>query len=542
MTPPTAGVDPQQGIPIGERFAGLSDTTLRLLRQAALALDRREFAETERALAQAARSAPRHPEVLRLAGLLKHRQKSYAEAAAALRDALAERPGDALTENALGSVLSDVGDIEGAIASFRNACEHAPQFTPAHFNLGQALLSAARVEEAQAAITRGLEIEPTHAGAHVLLARTLKARGDIAAAADAYRRAIGIDPRNARAWADLADLKTVPLTVDEIRTLKQQIQSGIWSDEDRAIASFALAKALDDNGDYANAFAMWSEANELRRRQFGWNAAGFSRHVDAIAAAFAAGSVTPATAADENRGHEIVFIVSLPRSGSTLIEQILSSHPDVEGAGELADLPAIVNEESRRRGKEFPDWVGDATPEDWSRLGQHYLERTARWRGSRPRSTDKLPDNWIHVGAALAMLPGARVVNCRRDPIETCWSCYRQLFARGRELFAYGFVDLASYWRDYDRLMRHWHARYPARVRDASYEALLLDPEAEIRALLAFCDLPFDPACLDFQSNPRNVGTASAAQVRGPLRRDTAQAPRYGALLDPLRRVLGIRA
>ena len=136
------------------------------------------------------------------------------------------------------------------------------------------------------------------------------------------------------------------------------------------------------------------------------------------------------------------------------------------------------------------------------------------------------------------MLPGAHVINVRRDPLETCWSCFRQLFARGHHLYAYGFFDLASYWRDYDRLSRHWRTQYPASFRDVVYEDVVADPETQVRALLEFCGLAYDPACLEFHRNPRDVASASAAQVRQPLRRDTAQAPRYGALLDPLRRAL----
>jgi tetratricopeptide (TPR) repeat protein len=534
---PASGPGRLPGISIDDRFAGLSADTMHCLRQSALALDRRAFEDAERALAPALRAAPGHPEVLRLAGLIAHRRGAIAQALTSLRNALSARPNDPLTENALGSALSDSGDIEGAIEYFRRASEHAPSFAPAFFNLGQALFSAARVEEARAAVMQGLELEPGHASARVLLAHALKASGDVAAAADEYRRAIAADPRHVHAWAGLADLKTVPLTAEEVRALKQQLDSARWSDEERAVASFALAKALDDGGRPTEAFAVWSSANELRRREFGWNSGAFSRHVDAIISAFR----EPRAGSERQQGEEIVFIVGLPRSGSTLVEQILSSHSEVEGPGELFDLPAIIREESQRRGQEFPEWVAQATPDEWSALGQHYLERTSRWRQRRARSTDKLPDNWALVGAALAMLPGARIVNCRRDPVETCWSCFRQLFARGRERYAYGLIDLASYWHDYDRLMRHWHVVHAAHVHDVIHESLLQNPETEIRALLAFCNLPFEPACLDFHANPRNVGTASAAQVREPLRSDTAQAQKYGALLEPLRRALASR-
>ena len=172
------------------------------------------------------------------------------------------------------------------------------------------------------------------------------------------------------------------------------------------------------------------------------------------------------------------------------------------------DARQIV-EESQRRGRGFPDWVAASTPEDFSRLGRRYLERTARWRATRPHFTDKMPNNWLYLGAALAMLPGARVIDCRRDPVETGWSCFKQLF--------------------------------PDRSYPQVYEALLTDPDARIRELLDFCGLPFAASCLDFHQSERTVRTASAAQVREPLRRDTARAEQYGALLDPLRAVLAER-
>jgi len=198
----------------------------------------------------------------------------------------------------------------------------------------------------------------------------------------------------------------------------------------------------------------------------------------------------------------------------------------------------VILQESQRRGVPFPFWTEHASPADWERLGRDYLARTARWRAERPRFTDKLPDNWTMLGAARAMLPEAKFIACHRDPLETCWSCYKQLFAPGLARSAYDLGELAAYWRDYDRLARFWVERHPSHVRAQSYEALLAEPEAEIRALLDFCGLPFDENCLRFHESRRSVRTASSAQVREPLRRDTARGPRYGELLAPLRDAL----
>jgi hypothetical protein len=270
------------------------------------------------------------------------------------------------------------------------------------------------------------------------------------------------------------------------------------------------------------------------RRGIRWDAAAFSREVDELMRIFSS-DVAPSAAPI---GAEAIFVVGLPRSSTTLIEQILAAHPNVEGASELPDLPAVIGAESSRRGVPYTRWMREATPADWERLGREYLARTARWRAERPRFTDKLPNNWPLIGAARAMLPEAKFVACRRDPVETCWSCYKQLFAPGLVSYAYDLGELAAYWRDYDRLARFWVERYPSHVRSQSYEALLDEPEAEIRALLEFCGLAFDDACLRFHEARRGVRTVSSGQVRQPLRRDTARGPRYGELLAPLRDAL----
>jgi hypothetical protein len=175
-------------------------------------------------------------------------------------------------------------------------------------------------------------------------------------------------------------------------------------------------------------------------------------------------------------------------------------------------------------------------PDDWQRLGQRYLERTSHWSRQRPMFTDKLPNNWYYIGAIRAMLPGARIVGCRRDPLETCFSCYRQLLHNNE--YQRTFADLAAFWHEFDTSLRLALAQHPTHVHESVYEDLVADPERHIRRLLDFCGLPFDPACLEFHRTRREVRSPSAMQVREPLRRDTARAPRYGALLNPLREAL----
>ena len=517
-----------------KRLAGLSPRVAKMVELASAGIEGRRLEEARRNLVAACVLAPAHPEVLRLQGVLKHLEERYEEAVEILQNALAVSPNDPLILNNLGSSLRASGDIEGAIGVFQQATLFDPGLAAAWFNLGKTLKSQARPENALPALERALELSPAHVPARIVFGDSLKALGRIDESATAFRHALKVNPRNAQAWFSLANLKTVPLTAAEANQLGQLLGERSLSDDDRIRMGFSLAKALEDIGQYEKSFAALVEANRCKRRQKPWQAADFSARIDEIMEACAR---PPAATAPLGQGSEVIFIVSLPRSGSTLTEQILAAHPEIEGASELPDLPAIINEESERRGVDFPAWFDAATADDWERLGKEYLKRTERWREHRPRFTDKGLANWQSVAAALAMLPSAKVVVCRRDPLETCFSCFVQLFARGQR-FSYDIDDVVAYWRDFDRLCRHWTTIYPNQVRDMVYESLLAEPETTTRSLLDFCGLSFDPACLRFHEVRRRVRTASAAQVLQPLRRDTARSDRYGAALDGFRKAL----
>lgn len=496
-------------------------------------LQRGDAAGAERILRDWLARNPRDAEALRLHGMAQNAQGNFADALPSLRAALALDPRNALTFNSLGSALGRLGDKTGAAEAFSRACALAPQVAQFQFNLGKALSEDARSEQALAPLRASVALAPDNLAAQYLLAHEERVTGDTDGAVRRYRQLLDGHAERAEAWLGLAGMQRLHFTIDDVARMEATMASELNID-DRISIRFALARGYEDTQRFAEAFAMYQQANALVREHFAWDARHFSARVDEFIAAFAA----PLATGDETLGHDVIFIASMPRSGSSLTEQILASHREVDGAGELSDLPAVIHTESARRGKEFPAWVADASTADWQRLGREYLQRTARWREKRPRFTDKLPDNWRFIGAALAMLPGARVVICRRDPLETCLACFRQKFVHGGMTFSYDLDDIAAYWHDFDRAARHWQGLFPQHVRTQSYEALVADAPAQIRALLDFCGLPFDPACLNFHETRRSVATASAGQVREPLRRDTARAPAYGALLDPLRAAL----
>jgi tetratricopeptide (TPR) repeat protein len=529
---------PAASIPF-DRTAGLAASAVRLLQEANAALAKRDGPALQSRLTALMALAPSHPEVMRLRAAIAYTQGRLDETIELLRRAIAARPYDPQTSIDLGNALARRGDIEDAIAAFRRSAAIEPQRAAPLFGIAQLLEQAGEIERAIETLHEALRREPDNIAARNRLARALHFAGRVDDAQAEYRHTLSRTPGAVMAWFGLSTLRTVRFDSQDLASLQTLAARDDLHTQERAPALFALAKAFEDNEQYDGAFSALTAANAARRRQLVWDAGKFSENARAIELAFATASATSelGTTSTTPLGDGIVFIVGMPRSGSTLIEQILAAHPDVATGGELDDVRDIIRDESERRESDFPAWVASATDDDWHRLGQHYLDRIAHRRGARHWFTDKALLNWRYIGALSAMLPGARFIDCRRDAVETCLGCYRQLFAT--ELaFAYDLTELASFWRDYDRMMRLWHRRFADRIFEVAHEKLIANAEGEIRRLLDFCGLPFDEACLRFHESARVVRTASAAQVREPLRGDTARAKNYGNLLDPLRALL----
>lgn len=534
-TLPTLNAATTKPLSDSARLDGLAPAAANRVRSAMQALRAKQAQVAERDLRAVLAQAPTHPEVQRLLAIALRMQDNNAEALTLLRQAAASWPDDVMIQNGLGTALDASGDRVAAIAAFRRACELAPDTAVLWINLGKTLGDYGQHDEAIPVLERALRIAP-HAASEIRLSHALRAVGRIDESEDRLRAMLARDPTDSEAWLALAGLKTRRLATDDIAGMEKVLEKPDLKPGERISLQFALAKAFDDHGRYAEAFAAYVEGNAATRKIHAWDARLFSAFVEDILRAFA----RPVPGAPGQQGDDVIFIVSLPRSGSSLTEQILASHSRVVGAGELDATTVAIEAESARRRQPFPQWVSAATADDWRRVGQHYLELTARWRKPGHRFTDKLPGNWLRVGAIFAMLPGARVIDCRREPVESCFSCFRMLFSQGNQPFSYDLGDIAAHWRDYDRAMAHWNALYPERIRTQRYEALVADPESQTRALLDFCGLDFDPACLRYWEAQRSVRTASAAQVREPIRKDTARAEKYGALLDPLRKELGL--
>lgn len=519
-----------------ELIADLSAAIRTQLQQCDAALRAGNYAHAIAGARQAVRDAPQHPEVLRMLAAALSTQGPSPEAVAAIDKALSFWPDDATTLTTHAIVMQTNKRMKDALESFRLASEMAPDSANNAYNLGRALYRAGEENESLQALERALDLEPEHRNARATAADVLMRLGRVDEAVAHLQHLLKRDPADARSWSALASLRPAAVDAAGIAAMAAAFDSPATPVDERVRLGFALGKLHADSGRHADSYAAYFRANELVRQRVPWNGQGHAKAIDELLSAFVA------PAAPDAFGSEMIFIVSLPRSGSTLTEQILAAHPQVDAGDERNDVFNVIEEESRRLKQPLAQWAPQASAQDWRRLGEDYLARSRRWRADGTHATDKLPGNWLWLGAIAAMLPGAHIVDCRRDRLETAWSCYCHLFRIGTQDFSYAFDSIAAFAADYDRAMAHWHTLYPQRIRTQDYQALQADAEGQTRALLAFCGLEFDPACLRFWEAQRSVRTASAAQVREPLRRDTARTDKYGALLDPLRAALGLPA
>jgi Tfp pilus assembly protein PilF len=501
-----------------DRAAGLSPAATQLLDEAAAALTRNALDAAETSLLGVLAQAPNCVEAKRLRGLLMQLRGDYAQAATILRQALALSPDNALIHMNLGTTLHSLGKPEAALASLQRASKLAGDFAPAWFNLGRMFSILGRPVGAVTALHRALDIDPDHLPARIVLAEAQTRLGKMDQAATNYREVLRRHPGHPDAWMGLANLQTAGFDQHDVARLQHALQVPQTPVNARVSLGFALARVLEGKGDYHEAFRALSKANALKRRMGHWDAAVARSHIDTMLDVFA----TPMhEAQDATLGEAVIFTVSLPQGGTDPATQILAAHPLVGAVESSTYLPQVIDDESARRGQPFSQWARAATAEDWARLGQDYLSRTAPAHRDKPRFVDANPFHWPLLGAALAMLPGARVVIRRGDVLETCLTCYRQLFASGHE-FSYDLDHIASYWRDYDRLVRHWRRLYPQRVMELSDALLQDDAKAQVRRLLAFCNLDPDPACLAFDPAPQMPRSAL-----------------YGSELNHLRVLLG---
>ena len=449
--------------------------------------------------------------------------------------AMAVSPNMSHVHRALARLAMSRSRYDEAEASALQATTLNPEQAECWTTLGTVQAWGLKQAEAVDSFERALAIDPKAARVRLSLGHVHKALGNTEASIDAYRGAVAANPALGEAWWSLADLKTYRFGDDEVDAMEGTLGQGDLTTRDRAATHFALGKAFEDRGAAATAFDHYGRGNDLRRHQEAFKTDRFIEQCARLRTAFA--STTAAPRGTDARPRPI-FVVGLPRSGSTLVDQILSSHSRVQGTMELPHVLGYVRELERGRDG-YPGCVARMTPGDLADLGERYLEETAAYRGDAPYFVDKMPNNFLHVGLIAAMLPEAIFVDSRRHPMACCFSIYKQNFARG-QVFGYGLDTLAVYYRNYLTLMRHWQAVLPGRVHRLIYEHLVDNTEGETRRLLAHCDLPFEPGCLRFFESDRVVRTASAEQVRQPIYQSgKSQWRQFETQLAPLAEALG---
>ena len=461
-----------------------------------------------------------------------------AEAAARFREATALRPDFAAAHNNLGNALFALDDPVEAVAAYRRAVELNPTFAEAWSNLGAALASLSRPRDALSCFERALAIDPHIAEAHGNRGFAFIALGHLSDAREAFTRAIALAPDRTGYYRGLTlcgRLERDDPHFAAMEKLASDLSPG--GDAEAIDLRFGLARVYEEHGQFDEAFAHLVGANAGRRKLHPYDAATALGMIRRVRETF-----TPALLRRAGvRGVEPdapIFIVGMPRSGSTLVEQILASHPDVFGGGERLYL---VGEASAPRdgSQPFPESVLEMSNDELLALGARYRRRLRALAPQAPRITDKLPGNFLFAGLIALALPDARIIHTRRDPLDTCLSCFAQNFA-GLP-FSNDLGDLGRYYRAYAGLMAHWREALPANfMLEVGYEDLVADFEPNARRILDYCGLAWDDRCLSFHRNPRPILTASAAQVRQPLyQSSTGRARAYGAMLQPLIEALG---
>jgi len=438
--------------------------------------------------------------------ILRARQK-FARALEEAEGLYRRDPQNPLFQSHLAIEAMQTGDYERAFALFDQVLARLPDDPATLTSRGHALKTAGRSEEAVAS----------------------------------YRAALTASPAHGDTWYALANLKTYRFDDAEVAAMRRELERADIAFMDRVHILFALAAAFEARGEYEQSFRCYEEGNRLKRAQSGYDADKMSAELARQKAV-----CTPELfAAKGGQGHgapDPIFVVGLPRAGSTLIEQILASHSQIDGTLELPDMLAIAH---RLRGRKagasrYPDIVSELDASRLRQLGQRYMESTRIHRQSAPFFIDKMPNNFRHLGLIKLILPNARIIDARRDPMDCCFSGFKQLFAEGQE-FTYGLTEIGRYYRDYVNLMCHWDAVLPGSVLRVQHEDVLDDLEGQVRRMLAYLDLPFEESCIRFHETERAVRTASSEQVRRPLNRSGQAAWRpFAPWLGDLRAALGL--
>jgi tetratricopeptide (TPR) repeat protein len=512
------------------------------LLEAAAALVANDLPVAQARLAAHLQRFPTDIAALRMQAEVAARLQHIVDALRLLERCLELAPGFDAARNNYASLLNRSGRAEAALKQIEQLLAKAPRDPGYRSLLAATLANLGSFDETVRVYEELLKEHPGQAKIWMSYGHALRTAGRQEDGVSAYRRAIAMVPTLGEAYWSLANLKTFRFTEEEARAMRAALGRKDLADDDRVHFEFALGKMLEDAKSYEDSFAHYAAGNALRRRSHPYSADDNADLIRRLKEQFTA-DFFAARAGWGCPAPDPIFIVGLPRAGSTLLEQILASHSLVEGTMELPDVPRIVHElnaRARESGPRFPEMLAGLDRDALHALGAGYLESTRVQRKTGVSFfIDKNPNNWLYLGLIQLMLPNARIIDARRHPLACGFSCFKQHFARGQS-FSYDLGDLGRYYRDYVELMAHFERTLPNRIHRVLYESIVADTESEVRRLLAYCQLPFEAGCLRFYENPRAVRTASSEQVRQPIFDEALEHWRnYERWLGPLKEALG---
>jgi tetratricopeptide (TPR) repeat protein len=463
------------------------------------------------------RQDSRNVDALRMLALLAIRLEHYKDAETLLRRAVGIAPDFRMAWLDLGRALAERSEFEEGIRCIQRGIELDPTQAMAFVTLGNTLARASRQEDAIEAYQAAARLRPGHAGIFLGLGNVLKTIGEQEQAVEIYRHGIELNPDFGEMYWSLSNLKTFQFNDIEVAAMEEQLGKENLSADSQVHFHFALGKALEDREEYARAFGHFDAGNHVRREQESYDPVETEFINDRIIKVFDAEFLD----LHKNKGlpdPAPIFVVGLPRSGSTLVEQILSSHSQVDATHELPEVGRVIKHLNAHNeaGKNFPEAVATLANSGFRELGQLYMQYAGKFRKDGAYFIDKMPNNFPSIGFLSLILPQAKFIDTRRHPMDNLWSAYKQLFAKGQS-FTYDLFELADYYKQYLRMMKHWDELLPNRVMHVHYEHMVSDQETQTRRLLEYCGLDFEEACLRYYENKRAIRTASSEQVRRPI-------------------------
>lgn len=499
-------------------------------------------AEAEHAYSRAIALKPSYVEAINNLVLALKDQKKFDEAIAAAEKALALKPQNAEAMAYLGSIYTEQNKIDAAFELLGKSLALAPDKAETVSVLGRAYFEAGDAAKAIETYRRAIALKPDFADPYNGIGNALKEFGRFEEARAAFETCLALSPTSYGAYVNMGDTRKFRDNDDKhLLAMERILATETLTEERRMQLCFALGKAYDDLQRYDEGFPLLLEANALKRKTITYDEPTILGYFDRIRTTMTADLIR------ERSGNGLttqtpIFVIGMPRSGTTLIEQILASHPKVTGAGELKDLSTTINSVRDKDGKlaPYPEFVPILKPEEVVKIGQAYMTRLMRRAPTAERITDKMPSNFYFLGLIHLALPGAKVIHSNRSPVDTCVSCFSKLFA-GEQSQTYDLAELGRYYRQYHSVMAHWREVLPAGAfLDVQYEDVVADTEGQARRILDFCGLPWDPRVLDFHRTERSVKTASSAQVRRPIYNSSvARWRNYEKFLGPLLAELG---